>query len=134
MKTTNPRAALLALAAALTVSACAHQAASYGGDGPAPNAPVYVEVSNHNWMDVVVYAVGYGQTIRLGAVTTGLDQRFRLPPSMLVQTGNLYLEARPVGSDEVYRSDPIMVNPGGRVYWSLENQLSLSSYRVAGGN
>ena len=134
MKTTNPRIAVLALAVTLALGACAHQGASYGGEGPGPNAPVYVEVSNHNWMDVVVYAVGYGQTIRLGSVTTGLDQRFRLPASMLVQSGALYLEAHPVGSDEVHRSDPINVNPGGRVYWSLENQLGLSSYRVAGGN
>ena len=57
----------------------------------------------------------------------------RLPASMLVQSGSFYLEAHPVGSNEVYRSDPILVNPGNRVIWSLENQLSLSSYRIASG-
>ena len=90
-------------------------------------------MSNHNWMDVVVYAVNYGNRVRLGDVTTGLDRRFQLPSSMIGQAGSFHLEAHPVGSNEVYRSDAIMVAPGNRIVWSLENQLGLSSYRVASG-
>ena len=132
MNTKRPRLAGLALAATLALAACAHQP-SYATEESAPNAPVAVVVTNNNWMDVVVYAVSYGNKTRLGSVTTGMEQRFRLPASMLVQSGSFYLEAHPVGSNEVYRSDPIMVNPGNRVIWSLENQLSLSSYRIASG-
>jgi hypothetical protein len=132
MKTTSPRIACLALAATLALSACAHQA-RYATEDGAPTSAVAVEVANHNWLDVVVYAISGGNRVRLGSVTTGLEGRFRLPRSMVVQSGNLFLEAHLVGSNQMYRSDPIMVNPGSRVIWSLENQLGLSSYRVASG-
>jgi hypothetical protein len=131
MKTTSPRFASLALAATLALAACAHQT-RYATEEYA-GRDVAVEVSNHNWMDVVVYAVSYGNRVRLGSVTTGLEQRFRLPPSVNVASGSFYLEAHPVGSNEIYRSDPIMVAQGARVIWSLENQLGLSSYRIASG-
>ena len=74
-----------------------------------------------------------GLGLRAHLVLCGLRQRFRLPASLLVQSGSFYLEAHPVGSNEVYRSDPILVNPGNRIIWSLENQLTLSSYRIASG-
>jgi hypothetical protein len=132
MKTTSSRIAFVALAAMMTLSACA-SGARYATEDFASDRGVGVEVSNHNWMDIVIYAVSGGNRVRLGTVTTGLDGRFSLPKSMNVQTGNLFLEAHPIGSGEVFRSDPIMVNPGSRILWSLENQLSLSSHRVAMG-
>ena len=130
MKTRNPQIAGLALAVSLLLSACASNA-RYATEDYRDSGAIAVEVSNNNWMDVVVYAVSYGNRVRLGNVTTGLDQRFKLPTSMTVQAGSFHLEAHPVGSGEIYRSDPIMVSPGNRVIWSLENQLGLSSYRIA---
>jgi hypothetical protein len=132
MKTTSPRIAFVALAATIALSACA-STPRYATEDFAGSRGVAVEVSNNNWMDIVIYAMSGGNRVRLGIVTTGLDQRFTLPKSMNVQTGNLFLEAHPVGSNEVFRSDPIMVNPGSRILWSLENQLTLSSHRVALG-
>lgn len=135
MKITSPRAAAVALAATLALSACASHGsydAPTSAQAAAAQRTVTVDVSNHNWMDIVVYAVSpAGSRVRLGNVTTGLDQRFRLPRSMNVQTGNIYLEAHPVGSNELYNSGPIMVNPGSRIIWSIENQLSLSNFRIA---
>ena len=45
-------------------------------------------------------------------------------------SGEFYLEARPIGSNEVYRSQSMVVTPGARVLWSVENELLLSSYRI----
>ena len=134
MRITRPRVASLTLAAMMALSACASPARYPGENGTTEKErTVAVEVTNHNWMDVVVYAVSSaGNRVRLGSVTTGLDQRFKLPRSLNVMSGNFYLEARPVGSGEVYNSGPILANPGARVIWSIENQLGLSSYRVAG--
>jgi hypothetical protein len=129
MRITTARTALLALTATLALAGCAsnprYATAEFGEE-----RGIGIEVMNHNWMDVVIYAVSSGTKIRLGSVTTGLIQRFRLPRSMNAQSGDFHLEAHMVGSNEVLRSDPILVNPGGRVIWSLENQLALSSYRV----
>jgi hypothetical protein len=129
MKSTNPRIAVLALAATMVLAACAH-GQQYATEEFA-SRDVAVEVANHNWLDVVIYAVSYGTRQRLGTVTTGFEQSFKLPSSFVVQSGSFFLEAHPVGTNEIHRSDPIMVNPGSRVIWSLENQLSLSSYRIA---
>ncbi len=79
MRITSPRAAAFALAATLALSACASHG-TYDNADRAAQRTVAVDVSNHNWMDVVVYAVSSsGTRVRLGNVTTGLDQRFRLP-------------------------------------------------------
>jgi hypothetical protein len=131
MRKRTARTALLALTAALGMSACASHP-QYASEDSAAERAIGVEVTNHNWMDVVVYAVNSGSRVRLGSVTTGLTQRFRLPKSINVAAGQFYLEAHMVGSNEMFKSDPIVVNPGGRVIWSLENQLALSSYRIAG--
>jgi hypothetical protein len=132
MKTTSPRIAALALAATMALGACSQQQ-RYATEDFSPVGVIAVEVSNNNWMDMVVYAVSSGSRVRLGSVTTGFQQRFKLPPSANAQSGPLYLEAHPVGSHEIYRSDPIMVTPGTKVVWSLENQLGLSSHRIASG-
>src|SRR5688572_6133669 len=109
----DPRPVCLALAV-LLMGACATP--RYATDNaPSGDRVVRVEVTNHNWMDMAVYAVSGGQRIRLGTVTTGLNQTFRLPKTLNVYSGQLFLEAQPVGSREVFRSDAIMVNPGGQI-------------------
>ena len=131
MKTMRPRPACLALAAMTLLAACA-QAPRYA-TGEAKPAQVAVEVTNNNWMDVVIYAVSGGNRVRLGSVTTGMQQRFRIPMSLGATSGDFRLEAHPMGSAEVFASDRIVVQPGTRILWSLENQLGLSSYRLASG-
>lgn len=98
---------------------------------PTPGtAPAYVQVSNHNWLDMDVYAAGAGGRTRLGTVTTGQTVKYRLPRTYLAGTGVLYLIADPVGSPYVYTSSGILVDPGATVDWRLENNLALSSYSV----
>ena len=132
MRPRGRRPAALALFATMTLVGCASQA-RYSTDDYAGDRPVAIEVSNNNWMDVVIYAVSAGNRVRLGGVTTGFAKRFSVPRSVNVQSGDFHLQAHPVGSDEVFSSDYILVSPGQRIVWSIENQLGLSSYRVASG-
>ena len=126
------RRALLALAAAVGVAACASQPRYETADAKAVGWPtVAVEVTNRNWMDIVVYAVTSSQLVRLGSVTTGTLERFELPHSVNTLGGDLYLEARPIGSRQIFRSQYILAVPGDRVIWNVENQQTQSSFRVA---
>jgi hypothetical protein len=135
MGITSSRAAAVLLAAAFALTGCASH-----GNYDAPKSAletqtqntVTVDVSNHNWADVVIYAISAaGNRVRLGSVTTGTAQRFRVPRSLTITSGNMTLEAHPIGSSDSFQSGPIMANPGSRIIWSVENQLTLSNYRVA---
>ena len=129
MTAKNTRGTLAALAAATLLTACG--TARY--EAPPSNAydrSVQVEVTNNNWMDMTVYAMRGSMRVRLGTVTTGSVERFDLPRSVNVQSGELRLVADPIGSQREYSSHPIVVEPGARITWSLENHLALSSFSV----
>lgn len=89
-----------------------------------------VEVHNHNWSDMVVYAVRDNSRVRLGMVTSMNTRRFQLPTSFRVSASDLRLMANPIGSQDEYTTSPIQVNPGQRVELRLENMLSISNWAV----
>jgi hypothetical protein len=99
-----------------------------GGDG------TVVEVSNHNWADVNVYAVQLGTRTRLGTVVSMTTRRFTLPPQARRPDGGLRLMASPIGSTRSHLTDLILVGHGDRIEWNLENSLALSSYMVRNAN
>jgi hypothetical protein len=99
-----------------------------GGDG------TVVEVSNHNWSDVTVYAVQLGTRTRLGTVVSMTTRRFTLPAQTRLADGGLRLMASPIGSNRSHLTDLILVDHGDRIEWNLENSLALSSYMVRNGN
>lgn len=124
----RPTLAILAAATLLTACSSARYATpSERGDA---DRTVEVEVTNNNWLDMTVHAVSGGTRVRLGTVTTGTRQRFDLPRILNVRSTELRLSADPVGSTRTYHSRPILVEPGSRVQWSLENHLALSSFSV----
>ena len=130
MKARNRRVLAL-VAASIGMAACASQP-RYETAATAIGWPsVAVEVSNRNWMDIVVYAVTSSQLVRLGSVTTGAQQRFELPHSVNTLGGDFYLEARPIGSRQIFRSQMILAAPGDRVIWNVENEQTLSNFRIA---
>ncbi|MCI0634330.1 MAG: hypothetical protein L0206_10510, partial [Actinobacteria bacterium] len=63
MHTAPSRIALLALLLAVACASAEERRAARTG-------PISVEVTNHNVLDVNVYAVAGSQTIRMGTVTT----------------------------------------------------------------
>ena len=119
------RALVLSL---VLLPACTH--GTYGRADRTASRPVEVDVINHNWMDMVVYAERDGSRVRLGMVRTENRARFRLPRQMILGQGKVTLIADPVGADASFQSDPLLVFPGARVMLSLENQISLSAHWV----
>jgi hypothetical protein len=132
MRTRLGTAAAVAMAG-LLAGACASgtggavETNGAGGDG------TVVEVSNHNWADVNVYAVQLGTRTRLGTVVSMTTRRFTLRSQARLADGGLRLMASPIGSTRSHLTDLILVDPGDRIEWNLENSLALSSYMVRNG-
>ena len=117
-----PRARPLLLASALIAGvACASDEERRG----APAGPVLVEVTNHNVLDVTVFAVGGGQTSRLGTVPTNATQTFEVSRALNLVSG-LRLLVDPVGSVEAALTDDIQVLPGDTVYLTVQPNLATS--------
>jgi hypothetical protein len=121
-----------ASAIAMMMAACA----SGGGPKQATDEAGFaggraeVIVQNSNWSDMNVFAVRGGSRVRLGTATSMGRERFRLPRYLVEGTGGLQLIADPIGSRDVFFSQPILISPGQRVEWKLENNLALSSFSV----
>ncbi len=136
MSRMHTRATLTAIAASVLLSACATAGATYRAPHGANREQdqVQVAVTNNNWMDMDVYALRGSARQFLGTVTSMTSRLFTVPKALNVTNSDLRLMADPIGSPSQYVSDPIIVEPGSRIVWSLENQLTLSSYRVVGLN
>ena len=78
-----------------------------------------IQVQNLNFNDVTVFAISSGQRVRLGNVTGKTDRDFRLrwnysdPISFRIDV---------VGGD-VCATQPILVEPGARVWVQIPNQV-----------
>jgi hypothetical protein len=132
MRTRLGNAATVAMVGVLA-GACASGTGGAAETNGVRGAVTVVEVSNHNWSDVNVYAVHLGTRMRLGTVVSMTTRKFTLPARALVADGTLRLMASPIGSTRTYVTDPILVGQGDRVEWNLENRLALSSYMVRNG-
>lgn len=89
-----------------------------------------LEVHNRNWQDMHVYVLAGGQRWSLGMVTSLAERTFDLPDGVFGSAGDIIFLADPVGSVVVYHSDPVLLEPGDRVQWTLQNRLSHSSLFV----
>jgi hypothetical protein len=92
------------------------------------NTTTELTVTNHNWADMTVYAIRNGSRLRVGTVVSGTQERFTIPIGFDLRSGDIRLEADPVGSNEVFVSEPMSIAPGARVVWKIENHIQLSSY------
>ena len=123
------------IAVVLAASACgafgrqpgAPDPVSDGGEQPRDFA---VQVTNNSWSAIHVYVVAGGQWESLGLVASQNTADYEVSRSRLGGRGEIRLVADPVGSTQGYFSDPILVEPGDRVEWTLQNNLSLSSVFV----
>jgi hypothetical protein len=96
----------------------------------APQPTSFVEVTNSNWLDVVVYRVRSGVRWRLGTVRGLSTATFHIPRQDVLSGGGLRLMADPIGSREVYMSERIVVAPGQRVELTVAPRLSHSYFAV----
>ena len=97
---------------------------------PDPNATVAVEVESHYQGDIVVYLVQGSQRERLGTVTALSKAEFSFPYRRLQMSSTTRLMAYPIAGAQAYLSDPLLVQPGQYVSWTLESDLGRSSLAV----
>lgn len=113
----------LALAALLGTAACATAGTSDPFTGPHGDPGIQVVVENHAWTDMSVYAASGGGRVRLGSVTSGRTETFRVP-SLDEHVVDMELFADPLASSTVYRSGRLVVLEGQRVTWTIhESEL-----------
>jgi hypothetical protein len=93
------------------------------------NAEVSVEVENHNSSDMTVYLVTGGLPQRLGMVTALSTASFAFRAQRLNTAGSVRLRALPVAGT-AHTSEPILVQPGQTITWTLQSDLDTSSWSV----
>ena len=126
------RIALLTLSVMLSAG-CARRTnseLSSIADISAKAEPVELSVSNHNWLDVVVFVVHGGQRTRLVTVTAAKNASALIPDHALRHHGQIRLLAHAVGNPETFTSEVIVARRGMRIEWTLESDLKRSSVAV----
>ena len=96
----------------------------------APEGEIALSVTNHNYLDVVVYVVHDGQQTRVGMVTGSSDAVFFVPARLLGMGREVQLYGRAIGSDAVARTQTLIVQPGQYIEWTLQTDLRRSSVGV----
>jgi hypothetical protein len=122
------------LATPLLMSGCA----SAGGsadltspfDASASVTPCTLEVENHGWSDLHLYALRVdGTRLPLGTVGSLDKRRIRFPKTLLAAR-QIQLLAVPAVLGEAYVTDLVMLEGGTTLQWHLKNELPLSTLVV----
>src|SRR3989440_2643003 len=98
--------------------------------GAVPEGEIALSVTNHNYLDVVVYVLHDGQQTRVGTVTGSSSAVFFLPVRLLSMGHELQLLGDPIGSPDYARTPTLVIQPGQYIEWTLETDLRRSSVGV----
>ena len=132
VRTLRLRAALAALL--LAAPACfVFNRASQAAPSPAIEAPegeIALSVTNHNYLDVVIYVLHDGLHTRVGTVTGSSATVFFLPMRLLGHGREIELYGDAIGNEAYARTDILVVQPGQYIEWTLESDLRRSSVGV----
>jgi len=113
----------LTLSALLAAGACATAGTSDPFTAAHGDPGIVVIVENHAWTDMSVYAAAGAGRIRLGSVTSGRTETFRVR-SPDEHAMDMELFADPLASSTVYRSGRLLVLEGQKVTWTIhESEL-----------
>jgi hypothetical protein len=127
---TKARTTGAAIGLVIAMMACGGTAANHDMTPSArPNRAVLITVRNDNWLDVNVYRVRSGAQFRLGTVSALSVGTFMVPEA-LVGGDALRLRIDPIGSNNVYTTDPIIVAPDQRVQLNVAERLSMSTFSI----
>jgi hypothetical protein len=118
-----------ALSAAAFLTSCAPRARSGTAAGGAGSAYIGLNVKNDNWLDVHVYVVRGGSRFRLGDVSGNTTRSLRISEGLIV-AGAIQLMVDPVGLDDPYVTDVMLVAPDQRVQLMVAPRMRLSTYAV----
>jgi hypothetical protein len=131
MKGVNQSLIALAAAAVIAGGCASATGTTQRQNADAAGERTMIRVNNHNWSDMTVYLVRNGARMRLGSVSSLDTRTFEIPMSLLASTGDaVRLMADPIGSTRVFTSPPLLIAPGQRAEWRLENSLALSSFWI----
>jgi len=95
-----------------------------------PEGEIALNVTNHNYLDVVVYVLHDGQQTRVGMVTGSSNALLFVPLRLLGMGHELQLYGRAIASDVVARTPILILQPGQYIEWTLETDLRRSSVGV----
>ena len=123
------RTVALSLLMALAVLACRKRDAETR-PAPDPNTPVPVQIENHFMGDVTIYLVRGSLRQRLGMVTALSSAEYSFPWRWLSQSGTSRLMAYPVAGARAQLSEPLILQAGQWIKWTLEANLDRSSMAV----
>lgn len=122
------RIALVAVVVAASLSGCSRSGSPTIVPPPAQNIPL--QITNHNYLDITIYAIHDGQRTRLGVAGGSAHTDMVLPARMLGVGRDLQLLGDPIGSPEQALTEVIVVQPGQFIEWLLESGLARSTVGV----
>lgn len=114
----------------LVAGSCFLHHAGTSSEVEAYSAPATLFVENHNWSDVAIIALHQGQRTRLGTVTAASSKRFVFPRHLVGDVAGIRLIADAIGSTDQEVTEVIVLQPGTRVTWTLQDALARSSLTV----
>src|SRR5437868_12522702 len=95
-----------------------------------PEGEIALNVTNHNYLDVVVYVLHDGQQTRVGTVTGSSSAVFFLPVRLLSMGHELQLLGDPIGSPDYARTPTLVIQPAQYIEWTLRSEERRSSVGV----
>ena len=107
-----------------------HQTDEQSAIADMPESEIALNVTNHNFLDVVVYVLHDGQRTRVGMVSGSSSTVFFLPPRLLGQGREIRLYGDAIGNDDYAITDILIVQRGQYIEWTLETDLRRSSVGV----
>jgi len=124
----NVRNTLAALGAACLVMSCAPAAQTPIGSG-FDSKYIGLTVKNDNWLDVAVFVVRAGSRFRIGDVVGNSTRSLRIPTTLIVN-GSVQLMADPIGLEDTYVTDVMLVASDQRVQLTVAPRMRMSTYAV----
>ena len=123
-------AAFAALLAAASACFVFNRGKSGQRAAASPEGEIALSVTNHNYLDVVIYVLHDGQRTRVGMVTGSSSAVFFIPVRLLGMGRELQLYGDAIGSYDYARTETLVIQPGQYIEWTLETQLRRSSVGV----
>lgn len=120
--------AALALCLAVGTAGCASRGGRSNGWTESRSGQV-VTVRNDNWLDVAIYLVKGVSRFRLGTVRGASSETFRIQDEPNAATP-VRLLADPIGSQQRYLTEPIVVSPGQRIELRVGSPIAVSTVAI----
>ncbi len=95
-----------------------------------PEGEIALSVTNHNYLDVVIYVLHDGVQTRVGTVTGSSSLVLFLPVRLLGQGREIRLLGDAIGNDAYASTEILVVQRGQYIEWTLETDLRRSSVGV----